>query len=216
MFVDVDGVDEAAIVRLNSDTLLVESSELLGRYAPAHDLACAYHERWEIEIVIDEIDTHQRLVGRTLRSLTPVGVIQELYGILLAHYAVRFLMHEAALTSDVDVDRLSFVHAVEVVRDAVPEFQMVAAAQQQLLYERMLQDIAAVRLPRCWSGSVGQAEAATAERSSQLRKTRTTPTIFPATLVIGAAVSLPVVSVPSRATTILDSSPRYATLLRIT
>jgi len=82
-----------------------------------------------------------------LRSLTPVGVIQELYGILLAHYAVRFLMHEAALTSDVDVDRLSFVHAVEVVRDAVPEFQMVAAAQQQLLYERMLQDIAAVRLP---------------------------------------------------------------------
>ena len=45
------------------------------RLAPAHDVACAYHERWEIEIVIDEIDTHQRLVGRTLRSLTPVGVI---------------------------------------------------------------------------------------------------------------------------------------------
>src|SRR5438270_486856 len=82
--------------------------------APGREVACAYHERWEIEIVIDEIDTHQRLVGRTLRSLTPVGVIQELYGILLAHYAVRFLMHEAALTSDVDVDRLSFVHAVEV------------------------------------------------------------------------------------------------------
>ena len=117
------------------------------RLAPAHDVACAYHERWEIEVVIDELDTHQRLVGRTLRSLTPVGVLQELYGVLLAHYAVRVLMHEAALRADVDPDRLSFVHALEVVRDAVAEFQMVAAEQQQALYERMLQDIAARRLP---------------------------------------------------------------------
>jgi hypothetical protein len=117
------------------------------RLAPAHDLACAYHERWEIELVSDEIDTHQRLVGRTLRSLTPVGVIQELYGILLAHYAVRVLMHEAALKVDVDVDRLSFVQALELVRDAVPEFQQVAPAQQRALYERLLREIAAKRLP---------------------------------------------------------------------
>src|SRR5436853_2620429 len=117
------------------------------RLAPAHDVACAYHERWEIEIVIDEIDTHQRLVGRTLRSLTPVGVIQELYGVLLAHYAVRVLMHEAAVQADLDPDRLSFVHALEIVRDAVAEFQMIAPAQQRELYERMLRDIAAKRLP---------------------------------------------------------------------
>jgi len=117
------------------------------RLAPALDLACAYHERWEIEIVIDEIDTHQRLVGRTLRSLTPVGVLQELYGVLLAHYAVRVLMHEAALMADVDPDRLSFVHALEIVRDAVPEFQMVAPSQRRALYERMLGDIAAKLLP---------------------------------------------------------------------
>jgi len=117
------------------------------RLASAHALACAYHERWEIEIVIDEIDTHQRLVGRTLRSLTPVGVIQELYGILLAHYAVRTLMHEAALAADVDPDRLSFVLALEIVRDAVAEFQMVAPEQQRTLYERMLHDMAAKLLP---------------------------------------------------------------------
>jgi hypothetical protein len=117
------------------------------RLAPAHDLACAYHERWEIELVIDEIDTHQRLVGRTLRSLTPLGVIQELYGILLAHYAVRVLMHAAALRVDVDPDRLSFVHALEIVRDAVPEFQQVARAQQPALVERLLREIAAKRLP---------------------------------------------------------------------
>ena len=117
------------------------------RLAPAHALACAYHERWEIEVVIDEIDTHQRLVGRTLRSLTPVGVIQELYGVLLAHYAVRTLMHEAALTVDVDPDRLSFVLALEIVREAVPEFQMVAPEQQYSLYARMLRDMAAKLLP---------------------------------------------------------------------
>ena len=117
------------------------------RLAPAHAVACAYHERWEIEIVIDELDTHQRLVGRTLRSLTPVGVIQELYGVLLAHYAVRVVMHAAAVQADLDPDRLSFVHALEIVRDAVPEFQLVAPAQRSLLYERMLHDIAAKRLP---------------------------------------------------------------------
>ncbi|HEY5001842.1 MAG TPA: transposase, partial [Ktedonobacteraceae bacterium] len=51
--------------------------------APAHDLVQLYHERWEIEIGIDEIDTHQRLLSRTLRSKTPMGVMQELFGCLL-------------------------------------------------------------------------------------------------------------------------------------
>lgn len=117
------------------------------RVAPAYDVACAYHERWEAEVTIDEIDTHQRLVGRPLRSLTPVGVIQELYGILLAHYTVRCVMHEAALAAAVDPDRLSFVHALEVVRDAVAEFQLVNAAEHDRLYARLLADIAATRLP---------------------------------------------------------------------
>jgi hypothetical protein len=114
---------------------------------PALDLVCAYHERWEIEIVIDEVDTHQRLAGRPLRSLKPVGIIQELYGLLIAHYAIRFLMHEAALQSDLDPDRLSFVHALRVIADAVPEFQMVAFGQLTHLYRRLLQDIADGRIP---------------------------------------------------------------------
>jgi Insertion element 4 transposase N-terminal/Transposase DDE domain len=129
------------------ETYRVLTTVLNPRYAPAHDLACAYHERWEIEIVIDEIDTHQRLASRTLRSLTPVGVLQELYGLLIAHYAVRLLMHEAALLSDVDPDRLSFVHALEVVRDAVAEFQLVVPEQLAALYARMLADMADKRLP---------------------------------------------------------------------
>jgi len=114
---------------------------------PALDLACAYHERWEIELVIDEVDTHQRLAGRPLRSLKPTGVIQELYALVIAHYAIRFLMHEAALRAHIDPDRLSFVHALCVIQDAVPEFQMVAPEQLATLYARLLQDIANGRLP---------------------------------------------------------------------
>jgi hypothetical protein len=114
---------------------------------PALDLACAYHERWESELVIDEMDTHQRLVGGTLRSLKPVGVIQELYGLLIAHYAIRSLMHEAALQAGVDPDRLSFVHALRVIHDAIPEFQMTVPDQLPQLYARLLRDIADGRLP---------------------------------------------------------------------
>jgi hypothetical protein len=115
--------------------------------APAVELACAYHERWEIEVTVDEIDTHQRLAGRPLRSRRPVGVIQELYALLLAHYAVRALMHEAACQAGADPDRLSFVHAVRVIRDAIPEFQMAAPQEHPRLYARLLRDIAAGRLP---------------------------------------------------------------------
>ena len=115
--------------------------------APALEVACAYHERWESEVVIDELDTHQRLAARTLRSLTPVGVIQELYALLIAHYAVRTLMHEAALQAAIDPDRLSFVGALRVLHNAIPEFQMTAPDQLPHLYHRLLRDIAAKRLP---------------------------------------------------------------------
>ena len=114
---------------------------------PALDLACAYHERWEIEVVIDEVDTHQRLVGRPLRSLKPVGVIQELYGLLVAHYAIRFLMHEAACQADIDPDRISFVHALNAIHDAIPEFQMTTPEQLPQLYTRLLCDIVDGLLP---------------------------------------------------------------------
>jgi hypothetical protein len=114
---------------------------------PALDLICAYHERWEIEIAIDEIDTHQRLSAKTLRSLKPVGIIQELYGLLIAHFIIRSLMHEAALQAGIDPDQLSFVHAVEVIKDAIPEFQMVAEDQREELYQRLLRDMARRPLP---------------------------------------------------------------------
>ena len=66
---------------------------------PALELVCAYHERWEIELVIDETDTHLRLADRPLRSLKPLGVLQELYALLIAHYAIRCLMHRGRRAS---------------------------------------------------------------------------------------------------------------------
>ncbi len=124
-------------------TTLLDAQE-----APALDLICAYHERWEMELTSDEIDTHQRLVRHPLRSQKPVGVIQELYGLLLAHYAVRAIMAEAAQQADVMPTRLSFVHAIELIRVALDDFQLVTPAQHGLLYRRLLHDIAACRLPR--------------------------------------------------------------------
>jgi hypothetical protein len=114
---------------------------------PALDLACAYHERWEVEITIDEIDTHQRLVSTPLRSQKPVGVLQELYGLLVAHYAVRSVMHAAALEADVDPDRLSFTNALSLICDAISEFQMVDPLQRTTLFQRLLRDIARHLLP---------------------------------------------------------------------
>lgn len=89
--------------------------------APAQELAALYHERWEIETALDELKTHLRGGARiVLRSKTPDLVRQEFYGLLLAHYAVRALMHEAALKVGEDPDHLSFVHAVRVIKRKLP------------------------------------------------------------------------------------------------
>lgn len=115
--------------------------------APAIDLARAYHERWEIELGIDEIDTHQRLATQPLRSKKPVGVIQELYGLLIAHYAIRKVMLDAATEAGLDPDRMSFINALELVCDAIPEFQMTDPQAHPQLYQRLLQDIRRFQLP---------------------------------------------------------------------
>lgn len=123
-------------------TTLLDAQE-----APALDLICAYHDRWEIELTIDEIDTHQRLVQHPLRSRTPVGVLQELYGLLVAHYAVRALMAAAADEAGLAPTRLSFSAAVELIRVAIDDFHLVTPAQHGVLSRRLLRAIAASRLP---------------------------------------------------------------------
>ena len=98
--------------------------------ASAAELAALYHERWEIESALAELKTHLRGVRVVLRSKTPELVRQEFWGLLLAHFAVRGLMHEAALRADEDPDRLSFLHAVRVVRRKLPLFAAVPPSGQ--------------------------------------------------------------------------------------
>jgi hypothetical protein len=104
----------------DSEPLYRLVTTLSPQQAPAQELAVLYHERWEIEGALDELKTHLRGARIVLRSKTPLLVEQEFYGLLMAHYAVRGLMHEAALQADRDPDRLSYTHAVRVVRRKLP------------------------------------------------------------------------------------------------
>lgn len=112
----LDGAPDATTYRLV--TSLLDPTR-----APAAELAALYRERWEIETAFDEFKTHLRGARRVLRSKTPELVRQEAWGFLLAHFAIRALMHEAALGARPtarDPDTLSFVHAVRVIRRTLP------------------------------------------------------------------------------------------------
>ena len=98
---------------------------------PAEELAALYHERWEIEGALDELKTHLRGARIVLRSKTPDLVRQEFYGLLLAHFAIRGLMHEAALKAGEDPDRLSFLHAVRVVRRKLPLYGAISPSGEE-------------------------------------------------------------------------------------
>ena len=100
---------------------------------PAQTLAATYHERWEIETALDEVKVHQWAHPRPLRSKHPREVVQEVYGLLLAHLAIRTLMYHAALHDGVDPDRLSFTGALRVLRRAIPRAQRTAPKRLPLL-----------------------------------------------------------------------------------
>lgn len=85
----------------------------------AVELATLYQQRWEIELTFDEIETRQLAHSKLLRSRTPKLVRQELWALLLAHYAVRSFMREAADDLDTDADVLSFTRSIQVIRRQV-------------------------------------------------------------------------------------------------
>ncbi len=114
---------------------------------PAVDLVVAYHSRWEFEVSLDEIETHQRLTDAPFRGRMPRRVLQEAYGLVLAHYVIRALMFQAAAQAGIAPTRLSFVNSVELVRQAVLEFQLGASEHHPDLQQRLFRDLAATRLP---------------------------------------------------------------------
>jgi hypothetical protein len=114
-----------------------------GRH-PAKRLIVLYHERWEEELAIDELKTHQK-ERPVLRSQTPAGVVQELYGLLLGHYVIRKLMCEAALTVGVAPRDLSFVNTLKILRCRLPECPRTPRGLERW-YTNLLHEVAEERL----------------------------------------------------------------------
>lgn len=112
---------------------------------PAKRLAVLYHERWEEELAIDELKTHQRQ-RPVLRSQTPAGVVQELYGLLLGHYVVRKLLADAAEEAAVGPRRLSFTAALQILRCRLPECPS-RPAELRRWYADLLAEVAEEVLP---------------------------------------------------------------------
>ena len=106
--------------RANENTYRLFTTLLDPDEAPAVDLALAYAQRWEIEATFDELKVHQRGPRTVLRSKSPDLVLQEIWGHLCCHFAIRTLMWEAAGAAGVDPDRVSFVAALRIARRSIP------------------------------------------------------------------------------------------------
>jgi hypothetical protein len=109
-----DGRPEAGPYRLI--TTIVDPAD-----ASAVELAVAYAQRWEIESVLDELKTHQRGPRTVLRSKKPDLVLQEIWGHLCCHYAIRALMFDAAIEAGRDPDQVSFVAALRISRRSIAQ-----------------------------------------------------------------------------------------------
>jgi hypothetical protein len=112
---------------------------------PAVELVELYHERWEEELSIDELKTHQK-ERPVLRSRTPLGVVQEIEALLLAHYAVRAVMYQAACQADVAPRRLSFTGTLKVLRMRLAEAPKGRAALERW-WQALLIEVAEEQLP---------------------------------------------------------------------
>jgi hypothetical protein len=115
---------------------------------PAKEVAVLYHERWHVEVVIDETRTHLRLSARTLRSLTPEGVIQEIYALLLAHIVARTLMLQAAQQAQIAPTQISFTETIRVMDESLIPLALVSAPRRQHMVEHLIKEIGHQRLPK--------------------------------------------------------------------
>jgi len=115
---------------------------------PAREIAVLYHERWHVEVVIDEARTHLRLSARTLRSLTPEGVIQEIYALVLAHLVVRTLMLQAAQQVQISPTQISFTETIRIMDESLIPLSLVSAPRRQQMVENLITEISQQRLPK--------------------------------------------------------------------
>ncbi|MEO0564495.1 MAG: hypothetical protein AAF125_20490, partial [Chloroflexota bacterium] len=92
---------------------------------PADEIITLYHQRWEIELAIDEIDSHHRLSQVPFRSQKPVGVIQEFYALLLAYFVIGCWRHESAKEHNLSPQQLSFINGLRLIEHVFPIAQLL-------------------------------------------------------------------------------------------
>ena len=100
--------------------MMDEATAAVKAAGPAAELAALYHERWEDETVLAEVKVTMPGGRPILRSRRPDLIRQEVYGLLLTHFAIRQLMYEASQRAGCDPDTLSFVQTIEIVRRNLP------------------------------------------------------------------------------------------------
>jgi hypothetical protein len=105
---------------------------------PAREAPLVSHERWEHELAFDEIKVHLNSRAVPVRSKAPAGVVQEIYGLMLAHYVVRRVRHDAAVVASQDPDRLSFLDSLRVLQCHLPESP---AVPMETWYQRLLREV---------------------------------------------------------------------------
>lgn len=108
---------------------------------PALLLAQSYHSRWEAENTLDELKVHLNGRKTPIRSKNPREVVQEIYGWLLAHYCVRYLIFRAASDVGIAPTRIGFTGTLKVIRRAIPQFQQATPAEKPLFLSWLFAEI---------------------------------------------------------------------------
>lgn len=118
---------------------------------PAEELILEYHERWEEELVFDEQKTHQdpcRAEKTTnYRSETTDGLRQEIYAMSIAHFVTRAIMLQAAEQAQIDVDRLSFKGAFQILKTRLPECDAANDRTLTQWYQAVIWEISHEQIP---------------------------------------------------------------------
>ena len=83
---------------------------------PAKELVALYHERWEMELAYDEIKTTVLQRQECIRSQSPDGVRQEIWGILLTYNLVRLEMERVADSIGIEPRQISFIASLRALR----------------------------------------------------------------------------------------------------
>jgi hypothetical protein len=137
----------------SGETIRILTDLLDPKKYPARDIACLYHERWECELAYDELKTHlesipQGTAKTVFRSKTPVGVMQEVYGMLALYNLVRHLMAKAAKQAKIAADEISFVGTLNIIKLAIPRFASAPQSAHGWLARQLIDDIAEDRIDR--------------------------------------------------------------------